>query len=63
MLDHALVGGDDVFGEDGGVAAGGVKIQMAEQSRGDMQRESGADEFGGEQTAEVVRGEPHRFAG
>ena len=35
---------------------------MAEQGRGDVQGQPGADEFGGEQPAEVVRGEPHGLA-
>jgi hypothetical protein len=56
-FDEGLVGGDEVFGELRGVAAGGVEAEVAEQGRGDVQREAGADELGGEQAPEVVRGE------
>ena len=51
-----------VLGEYGGVAAGGVEAEVAEQGRGDVQREPGADEFGDEQASEVVWGEPHGLA-
>jgi hypothetical protein len=61
-FDEGLVGGDEVFGELSGVAAGGVEAEVAEQGRGDVQREAGADELGGEQAPEVVRGEPDGFA-
>lgn len=62
VLDERFVGGDEVFGEHRGVAAGGVETEVTEQGRGDVQREACADEFGGEQAAEVVRGEPDRLA-
>ena len=58
-FDEGFVGGDEVLGEHGGVAAGGVEAEVAEQGRGDVQGEPGADEFRGEQAAEVVWGEPH----
>lgn len=61
-FDEGLVGGDEVFGEHGGVAAGGVEAEVAEQGCGDVQREACADELGGEQATEVVRGEPDGFA-
>jgi hypothetical protein len=61
-FDEGFVGGDEVFGEDGGVAAGGVEAEVAEQGRGDVQREADADEFGGEQAPEVVRGESDGLA-
>jgi hypothetical protein len=35
--------GDEVLGEHG-VAAGGVEAEVAEQGRGDVQRDPGADE-------------------
>ena len=57
---EGVVGLDDVLGEDCGVAAGGFEVQVAEQARDDVQRQPGADEFGGEQAAEVVRGEGDR---
>ena len=56
-LDGRFVGGDDVLGEHGGVAAGGVEAEVAEQAGRDVQWQPGTDEFGGEQAAEVVRGE------
>jgi hypothetical protein len=62
VLDERFVGGDEVLGEHRGVAAGGVEAEVAEQGRGDVQREAGADELGGEQAPEVVRGEPDGFA-
>ena len=30
-FDEGVMGGDEVFGEDGGVAAGGVEAEMTEQ--------------------------------
>ena len=54
--------GDEVLGEHGGVPASGVEAEVAERGGGDVQREPGADEFGGEQAPEVMRGEPHRLA-
>ena len=38
-FDEGFVGGDEVLGEHGGVAAGGVEAEVAEQGRGDVQGE------------------------
>lgn len=36
-FDERPVGCDDVFGEHGGVAPGGFKVQVSEQAGGDVQ--------------------------
>jgi hypothetical protein len=61
--DEFPVAADDVVGEDGGVAAGGLQVDVPEEGGGDVQREAGADHLGGEQAAEVVRGEGEGPAG
>jgi hypothetical protein len=43
--------------------AGGVEVEVTEQSRGDVQRQTGGHHFCGEQPPEVVRREMDRLAG
>ena len=62
-FDERLVGGDEVLGKHRGVATGGVEVEMSEQRSGDVQRQAAVDGVGGEQAAEVVRGEVHRLTG
>ena len=52
-----LVVADDVFVEDGDVAAGDLQVEVAEQGRADVDRQAVVDQVGGEQATEVVRGE------
>ncbi|MFF2431192.1 hypothetical protein [Streptomyces mirabilis] len=49
--------GDDVLVEDCDVAAGGLDIEVAEQGRADVNGQAIVDQVGGEQPADVVRGE------
>ena len=53
MADHVLV-------EDGDVAPGCLEIQMSEQGGSDVDRQPVVDQVGGQQPAEVVRGEARR---
>ena len=48
---------DDVVVEDRDVAAGGLDIQVAEQRGADVDGQAVVDQVGGEDPAEVVRGE------
>jgi hypothetical protein len=52
---------DDV--EDGDTAAGGLDAEVTQESRADVDGESGVDQLGGEQPPEVVRGERSRQLG
>jgi hypothetical protein len=58
--DELLVAGDDLFLEHRGVATGGVQVEVAEQRRDDVQRQTRAEGLGAEQPPEVVRREPDR---
>jgi hypothetical protein len=49
---------DDVFVEDGDVAVGGLHVQVSKEGGADVDRQAVVDEVGGEQAAEVVRGNP-----
>ncbi|MFI5694036.1 hypothetical protein ACIA58_19470 [Kribbella sp. NPDC051586] len=52
-FDEELVRGDHFLGEHGGVAAGRVEIEVAEQRRCDVQRQAAGDHLGSEQPPEV----------
>jgi hypothetical protein len=53
---------DGLFGVDGLVSHGGVDVPVPEDELGDVRRHAVHDRLGGEDPAEVVRGEVHRFA-
>jgi hypothetical protein len=55
--DEGPVVGDDVFGVGRGVSHRGSKIGMAEDLGRDVRWQAGAEGFGREQPAEIVRGE------
>jgi hypothetical protein len=59
-VQECLVMADDVLVEDGDVAPGRFKVQVPEQGCADMDRQPVVHQIGGQQPAEVVRGEARR---
>jgi hypothetical protein len=59
-VEECLVMADDVLVEDGDVAPGRFKIQVPEQGCADVDGQPVVDQVGGQQPAEVVRGEARR---
>lgn len=57
VVEELLVVLDDVLGEDRDVTLSGLKIQMSEQGRADVDGQAAVDDVGREESAEVVRGE------
>ena len=53
-MQEALVVADDFVVEDGDVAAGCFEAEVAEQGSADVDWQPAVDQFGGEQSAEVV---------
>ncbi|MEZ3179156.1 hypothetical protein KYY02_10770 [Streptomyces pimonensis] len=54
MVEELLVVLDDVLGEDRDVALSGLRIQVSEQGRADVDRQAAVDDVGGEEPTEVV---------
>jgi hypothetical protein len=58
LVDELPVVADHLLGIDGDVSLGGVEIGVAEQLRGDGDRQASVDGLGRENSPEVVRREP-----
>jgi hypothetical protein len=52
-FDEELVRGNHLFGKHGGVAAGRVEVEVAEERGGNVQRQAAGGHLGGEQPPEV----------
>jgi hypothetical protein len=60
LVHEAPVVADHLLGIDGNIPLGGIEVEVSEEFGGDVDRQAAVHGFGGEDPAEVVRGEPQR---